>query len=127
VKFLFKPGSTQFTPETRASAPYSMWIAQIAKHGAAKNACLEIVGHTSPTGPAPLNDRLSLLRAEYVKDRIESQAPPLAKRMIANGVGSRQNLIGTGKDDMSDALDRRVEFRIINCGPAPKSAMLIRR
>jgi outer membrane protein OmpA-like peptidoglycan-associated protein len=114
VKFLFRPGSTQL--RDRAGAPYSMWIQQIAQRGARAGACMELVGHTSPTGPEPLNRRLSVLRAEAVKDRIESVAPVLSKRMIANGVGSSENLIGSGKDDPSDALDRRVEFKVIpNC------------
>jgi len=111
VKFLFRPGSTQLTD--RAGAPYSMWIQQIAQRGAKAGACMELVGHTSPTGPEPLNRRLSVLRAEAVKDRIESVAPALSKRMIANGVGSSENLIGSGKDDPSDMLDRRVEFKLI--------------
>ena len=111
VKFLFRPGSTQLTD--RAGAPYSMWIQQIAQRGAKAGACMELVGHTSPTGPEPLNRRLSVLRAEAVKDRIESVAPALSKRMIANGVGSSENLIGSGKDDPSDMLDRRVEFKVI--------------
>jgi len=111
VKFLFRPGSTQLTD--RAGAPYSMWIQQIAQRGAKAGACMELVGHTSPTGPEPLNRRLSVLRAEAVKDRIESVVPALSKRMIANGVGSSENLIGSGKDDPSDMLDRRVEFKLI--------------
>ena len=74
-----------------------------------------MTGHTSPTGPEPLNERLSLLRAEFVKARLEGAAPKLAKRMIANGVGSRQTMVGTGRDDASDALDRRVEFKVIGC------------
>lgn len=120
VKFLFRPGSTQFTPDNRTNAPYGMWVKQIADRSAARNACLEIVGHTSPTGPAAINDRLSQLRADYVKDRIEGIRPQLAKRLIAHGAGSRQNLIGTGKDDVSDALDRRVEFKIIDCASGAK-------
>jgi len=111
VKFLFRPGSTQLTD--RAGAPYSMWIQQIAQRGARAGACMELVGHTSPTGPEPLNRRLSVLRAEAVKDRIQSVTPALSKRMIANGVGSSENLIGSGKDDPSDMLDRRVEFKVI--------------
>jgi outer membrane protein OmpA-like peptidoglycan-associated protein len=35
--------------------------------------------------------------------------------MIANGVGSKQTIVGNGRDDASDALDRRVEFRVIDC------------
>jgi len=34
----------------------------------------------------------------------------LEKRIVAAGVGSRENLIGTGRDDASDMLDRRVEL-----------------
>jgi hypothetical protein len=42
---------------------------------------------------------LSLLRAEFVKTRLEGMSPTLAKRMIANGVGSRQTMVGNGRDD----------------------------
>ena len=111
VKFLFRPGSTSINDS--AAAPYSMWIKQIAKRGEKAGACLELVGHTSPTGPEPLNKRLSVLRAEAIKDRIQSDVPAFGKRMVAAGVGSAENLIGSGKDDVSDALDRRVEFKVI--------------
>jgi len=33
--------------------------------------------------------------------------------VIATGVGSKNNLIGTGADDLSDALDRRVDCKVI--------------
>jgi hypothetical protein len=33
--------------------------------------------------------------------------------VIAAGVGAKNNLVGTGADDLSDALDRRVEFKVI--------------
>ncbi|MEO6856120.1 MAG: OmpA family protein, partial [Rhodoferax sp.] len=82
---------------------------------ASSPACLEITGHTSATGPEPLNERLSQLRAEYVKTRLEATNPALAKRSIANGMGSRQTMVGNGRDDASDALDRRVEFKVIGC------------
>ncbi len=35
--------------------------------------------------------------------------------MIANGVGSRETIVGTGRDDATDALDRRVEFKPLAC------------
>jgi outer membrane protein OmpA-like peptidoglycan-associated protein len=115
VKFLFRPGSTDFITDPRLSAPYPMWLTQIARQAAAKSACLNIVGHTSPTGPEPLNERLSVLRAENVKNRLEREAPPLKGRVIASGVGSKEKLVGTGTDDLRDALDRRVEFRTVPC------------
>ncbi len=97
------------------SGPYPVWLKTIARQASAGSKCLEVTGHTSPTGPEPLNERLSLLRAEYVKSRLEGASPSLARRMIANGVGSAQTMVGTGRDDASDALDRRVEFKVIGC------------
>lgn len=115
VKFLFKPGSTGFWADSQASGPYGVWLQQIARHAAQNNACLDIVGHTSRSGPEPLNERLSLLRAEYIKQRLESEVPQLSNRTIASGKGSRENIVGTGTDNASDALDRRVEFKVIGC------------
>ena len=115
VKFLFRPGSTAFAADARSTGPYPMWIKAIGTHAAAAPTCLEITGHTSATGPEPLNERLSQVRAEYVKTLLEAGAPALAKRTIANGVGSRQTMVGNGRDDTSDAMDRRVEFKVIGC------------
>ena len=115
VKFLFRPGSTAFVQDARLSGPYPVWLKTIAMRAASSGACLEVAGHTSPTGPEPLNERLSLLRAEYVRNRLDAESAGLAKRMIASGAGSRQTMIGNGRDDASDALDRRVEFKVIGC------------
>ena len=115
VKFLFRPGSTDFVSDPRLSAPYPMWLTQIAQKATAQSACLNIVGHTSPTGPEPLNERLSVLRAENVKTRLERESPQLKGRVIASGVGSKEKLVGTGTDDLRDALDRRVEFKTVPC------------
>lgn len=115
VKFLFRPGSTMFWPDPEVSGPYPMWLQQIAVRTLRRGVCLEIVGHTSRTGPEPLNERISLLRAESIKRRLEFEAPALGTRMITYGVGSRENLVGTGTDDAVDALDRRVEFKVPLC------------
>jgi outer membrane protein OmpA-like peptidoglycan-associated protein len=114
VKFLFRPGSTEFVRE-RVSAQYGTWIEKIAERSVAKKACLEIVGHTSATGLAAVNDRLSILRAGYIKDRLEAGAGELRGRLISTGRGSRELIVGTGRDDTSDAVDRRVEFKVIQC------------
>ncbi len=114
VKFLFRPGSVRFvTDNNRFSSSYGSWLQQIAAQAVESGACLQITGHTSPTGPAAMNDSLSQLRAEYVQSRLEGDAPQLKKRTVATGVGSRENLIGTGRDDDSDVLDRRVELKPI--------------
>ena len=115
TKFLFRPGSTAFFGDAAVTAPYPMWLKEIAMRTTKTSACLEITGHTSATGPEPLNERLSLLRADYIKKRLQTEAPSLGKRAITNGVGSKETLVGNGRDDASDALDRRVEFKVIGC------------
>lgn len=117
VKFLFRPGTAALwsDPKSPPPAPYTMWTQQIASASSLRNSCLEVVGHTSATGPEPLNERLSLLRAEQMKRELERLQPALAKRLLANGVGSREMLVGNGRDDASDALDRRVEFKVVGC------------
>src|SRR5882724_10653304 len=115
MRFLFKPGSTQFVDDPQISAPYPMWLSQIAVRATQRNTCLQLVGHTSKTGPAQVNERLSVLRAQFIKDLLQSSSPRLADKLKATGVGSRETLIGTGRDDASDAIDRRVDFNVSEC------------
>ena len=116
VKFLFRPGTASFVSEAAVSGPYAGWLRQIARQSAAATSCLEIVGHTSATGAAAINERLSLLRAEEVQRRLQQAAPALAGRLLSRGAGSSDMKVGNGRDDASDALDRRVEFVVLDCG-----------
>ena len=115
VKFLFNPGGTDFWSDPKISGPYTVWLRQIARQAAGANVCMEVVGHTSRTGSETFNDRLSAQRAAFIQKRLEAEAPQLTGKTKASGVGYRENLIGTGTDDASDSLDRRVEFKINNC------------
>jgi outer membrane protein OmpA-like peptidoglycan-associated protein len=115
VKFLFRPNAAQFTTDRNVRPQYDMWVAEIARRATTADKCLEVSGHTSATGSADLNEKLSLQRAEYVRDRLNEAAGKGSKRFVAIGVGPRQLIVGTGRDDASDALDRRVEFRTIPC------------
>ena len=88
VKFLFRPGSTGFWSDPHSgNVPYPVWLQEIATHAAQRDACLEVAGHASPSGPEPVNERLSLLRAEAVRAQIAQRAPALAPRMVAHGIG----------------------------------------
>ena len=116
VKFLFNPGSVDFWSDPKISGAYGMWLRQIAHEAIAAHSCIAIIGHTSRSGPGPVNDALSLKRAQYVRQRLIVDAPELAGRTRAEGMGFRQNIVGSGTDDGFDVLDRRVEFRIIPCG-----------
>jgi flagellar motor protein MotB len=116
LKVLFRPGTAAiFSPPGPAAQPYSMWMNELGRRAATRTSCLDVIGHTSPSGAEPVNERLSLMRAEMVAGELQKAAPKLAKRLASSGVGSKQALIGTGRDDLSDALDRRVEFVVRNC------------
>ena len=115
INFLFQPGRATFAAVKSGNDRYPIWVNEIARRATQSNDCLEIVGHTSRSGPETVNEKLSLQRAEYIRKHLETEAADLAGRVIAHGAGSRENLVGTGKDDMSDALDRRVAFQVISC------------
>ena len=116
VKFLFNPGSTDFWSDSKVSGPYGMWLRQIAKEGTAARVCMNVVGHTSKTGSEQSNDALSLQRAIVIRQRLSVEAAALGARTKTVGMGFRQNIVGSGTDNAVDALDRRVEFKIIPCG-----------
>jgi flagellar motor protein MotB len=115
VKFLFNPGSTDFWSDPRVSGAYGMWLRQIAKESNAAKVCMNVVGHTSRTGSEQLNDVLSLQRANVIKQRLAAESAVLGGRTKTVGMGFRQNIVGSGTDNAVDALDRRVEFKIIPC------------
>ena len=115
VKFLFNPGSTDFWSDPRVSGPYAMWLRQIAKEGTAAKVCMNVVGHTSKTGSEQTNDTLSLARANFIRQKLAAESAALGSRTKTAGMGFRQNIVGSGTDNAVDALDRRVEFKIIPC------------
>lgn len=115
VKFVFRPASTQYWPDRAVSGHYPMWLRQIARQSAERNGCLRVVGHTSPTGNQAANDLLSERRAEVVRAQLIRRAPPLRERTEAVGHGSSESLVGTGRDDVTDLLDRRVDFEPHAC------------
>jgi hypothetical protein len=115
VKFLFQPGSTAFWSDPAISGAYPTWLHEIAQRTASDGACLRITGHSSPTGPSALNDRLSLARARKVKQDLIDISDRLRSRIMVRGVGSSEPIVGTGLDDATDVLDRRVDFQPIAC------------
>ena len=112
LNFQFKPGSTNFPADKRI---YQSWLREIARRAAHNSVCLEVVGHTSPSGSEASNEKLSFQRAESIKKALEAEVSDLVGRLTARGAGSRENLVGTGMDDLSDSLDRRITFSVISC------------
>jgi outer membrane protein OmpA-like peptidoglycan-associated protein len=116
VKLLFKPNSsTEFWPGRDLSGVYPMWLRQISKAVQSAGGCLNVTGHTSKSGSEALNDKLSLARAETVKRLMVGEVAAVGNQLQVSGVGYRQNIVGTGTDDASDAVDRRVEFKVVEC------------
>ena len=70
VKLLFNPGSVEFWSDPKISGAYGMWLRQIAREAVNTKSCVAIIGHTSRSGPGPVNDALSLKRAQYVRQRL---------------------------------------------------------
>lgn len=116
VKLLFNPGGTEFWSDQKVSGAYAMWLRQIAKESAVAKVCMNIVGHTSKTGTGTANDTLSLRRATLIQQRLGGEGAEMIGRTKPVGMGFKENIVGSGTDDGVDALDRRVEFKIVPCG-----------
>lgn len=115
VKLLFAPGRTEYFDDPEISKPYPEWLREIARQAGEATSCLQVVGHSSRTGAEDFNVSLSAQRAEAVRGQLEAANPALASRVGTAGVGWRENLVGTGTDDLRDAVDRRVEFKVVDC------------
>jgi len=115
IKLFFNPGTTTLLQSADLQAQYAVWLQQVATQVASRDSCLRVIGHTSRTGDAAANEVLSQKRAAVIKASLERQNRKLAPRLAADGVGSREVIVGLGTDDLRDALDRRVEFRAVDC------------
>ncbi len=115
IKLMFSVGNTQFITDPNWRSQYTIWLRQIAKHLANTDSCLSIIGHTSRSGSEALNESLSLQRAQYVQKLMQNDFSNIMERSTAIGRGWKENMVGIGSDDMRDAIDRRVEFRITQC------------
>ena len=115
VKLLFQPGGTGFNAIGDLPLQYKIWITTLADETGKADSCVRIVGHTSRSGDARANEALSKRRAVAVQKMLERDNRSLAAKLTATGVGSREALVGIGSDDQRDAIDRRVEFRVVDC------------
>jgi len=115
VKFLFRPDSTAFWPDPTISAPYADWLRVIAQRAVSNDVCLHLTGHASPSGSTEVNDRLSLARAARLRQDLVEIEPRLRGKITVAGAGSREAIVGTGRDDATDLVDRRVDFQMESC------------
>lgn len=115
VKLLFKVNSTDFIADSKLRSRYKIWIRQISRFFDRNNYCTHIVGHSSRTGSEEYNNRLSKARALAVQKTMSSYLGDVKAKTRIVGKGFNDNIKGLGTDDGRDAIDRRVEFKIIDC------------
>jgi len=93
---------------TRESEPVLEQVR--AALAAAPAADLVIVGHTDRVGSVESNDRLSLQRAQAIRDRLVG-AGAAAERISVAGRGEREPLVPT-EDEVAEPRNRRVEIKL---------------
>jgi outer membrane protein OmpA-like peptidoglycan-associated protein len=69
-----------------------------------------VIGHTDTVGSLGFNDRLSLQRAERLRDMLVALGIP-AERVHSAGRGKRELLVPT-EDNVSEGRNRRVEINV---------------
>lgn len=69
-----------------------------------------VIGHTDTVGGLPYNDKLSLARAERMREMMIGLGIP-AERIQAAGRGKRELLVPT-EDNVSEPRNRRVEINV---------------
>lgn len=115
VKFLFRVDDTEFSGSPEDLQEYSIWVRQIAQRINDSTSCVQIVGHASKSGTDDYNNRLSLKRARSIQSKLKMESPAIAQKTRSFGRGFNENIIGSGANDASDAIDRRVEFKVVDC------------
>lgn len=112
----FKPGSADLPAGKQMVQPLPMWWKQIAQHVPRKSgSCLHVNGHTGRGIGDDAAESLSFRRAFVVRTQLVERVPRLGAATVVNGLGSRRMLVGSGANDASDALDRRVELSVEDC------------
>ena len=101
----FLEGRDELTPESRQVLRQA--LDEVARRPAAE---IEVVGHTDRVGAVQANDRLSLRRAERVRDEL-ARLGLAADRLQVSGRGEREPLVAT-EDEVAEARNRRVEISV---------------
>jgi hypothetical protein len=115
VKFLFAPGSVDFWADPKISGAYQMWLRQIARgRGLGRQLHDGRRPHQQERPAASQRRAVAEARGDD-QQKLVAEQPVLAGKTTAEGMGFRQNIVGSGTDNSFDVLDRRVEFKIVPC------------
>ena len=107
VRFVlnFEPGSAQLTPASQAQL--SDVITQARQRSGGE---IVVIGHTDRQGSADANDRLSLVRAQAIRDLLVQQGFD-AQLIEAVGRGERERL-GPTEEEVVEPRNRRAEILV---------------
>jgi outer membrane protein OmpA-like peptidoglycan-associated protein len=116
IKFLFEPNLTDFLNNQELRGQYVLWLKQIGLYFQTHpGKCVEIIGHTSKYGLYKMNKSLSERRAYTIQAQVQQIFPGIVERSKVLGKGNEETIVGTAPDSAENAIDRRVEFKIIDC------------
>jgi outer membrane protein OmpA-like peptidoglycan-associated protein len=101
----FLEGRDELTPESKAEL--EKMLAELKRRPLPD---IVVIGHTDTVGTLAYNDKLSLARAERVRDMIVALGIP-ANRIQVAGRGKRELVVQTD-DNVSEARNRRVEINV---------------
>jgi outer membrane protein OmpA-like peptidoglycan-associated protein len=101
----FLEGRDELTPESKAEL--DKVFAELKRRPLPD---IVVIGHTDTVGTLAYNDRLSLARAERVREMFVAMGIP-GSRIQAAGRGKRELLVPTD-DNVSEVRNRRVEINV---------------
>jgi len=101
----FTEGATTLSPESKAVV--DRMFAEIANRPAAE---ITVIGHTDSVGSDAYNDKLSLERAELMRQKLIELGVP-AQNITAAGRGKRDLIVPTA-ENVSEPRNRRVEISV---------------
>lgn len=108
IPIRFSSNSTQLTPETAAN------VRNLARVLSAQPETTHFIltGHADVRGEADYNLRLSLARAEAIRDLLVDEAPTLDGRVEALGDGETRP-VDAGSSERAHANNRRLEITVV--------------
>jgi outer membrane protein OmpA-like peptidoglycan-associated protein len=115
LRLQFRANSPAFIPDPELARQYAGWLKHIAGYTRSHRLCLDISGHSSRSGDQKNDEQLSLSRAKTIQGVMSITYPGIFKRSHVAGKGFRENIVGNGANDASDAVDRRIELSVITC------------
>jgi len=101
----FLEGRDELTPESKAEL--DKVLAELKRRPLPD---IVVIGHTDTVGTLAYNDKLSLARAERVRDMMVALGIPASRIQVA-GRGKRELVVQTD-ENVSEARNRRVEINV---------------